>query len=256
MLRYFVRISYKGTAFSGWQIQENAPSVQAELNRALHTILRAETPTTGCGRTDTGVHASQFYAHFDTIQSIDDPAKVVNSLNAILPDGIVVSEIIPVKENAHARYDATQRYYEYFISNSKNPFLRDYVMFSYTVPNIEKMNIACGLMKECTDFTSFSKSNTQVKTNLCKIDSAYWSVKNDLIVFHISADRFLRGMVRAIVGSMLEIGTGKMEPEAIISILQSKSRTAAGISVPAQGLYLTRVDYPFIRPVETFPFPA
>lgn len=256
MQRYFIRLSYIGTHYSGWQIQENAVSVQEKLNQAITVISGEPVQTTGCGRTDTGVHATVFYAHFDLSGPVADASKFIYQLNAILPDDIGVHEMIPVEPSAHARFDATSRSYNYFISLTKNPFVHDFAHFIPFSPNREAMNEAGLLLTRHTDFSSFSKSNTQVKTNNCKISSAKWEIRNELLVFNISADRFLRGMVRAIVGTMLEIGNGKLSISELNDILESRNRSNAGVSVPARGLYLCNVSYPYLAPVKPFIFPA
>lgn len=244
-MRYFLRLSFDGTDYHGWQIQQNAHTVQAELNHALYTLLRKkEIETTGCGRTDTGVHAKKFYVHFDQ-DEIENKDAVIRQLNAILPGTIAVQSIFPVSDDAHARFSATSRTYVYRMYSTKNPFLTNR---SYFFPNnidVEKMNSVNGILKDHTDFSCFSKSNTQTFTNNCVITFAEWSRAEEEIIFTITADRFLRNMVRAIVGTMLEIGIGKMKDDEFRKILESKDRSEAGVSVPAHGLYLTDVTYPF-----------
>ncbi len=254
--RYFVRLSFQGTHYSGWQIQENAVSVQEKLNQALTVISGHEITTTGCGRTDAGVHARMFYAHFDLSEPIADSGRMLYQLNAILPDDIAIHEIIAVAENAHARFDATSWTYEYFMCRYKNPFLRDYAFHGFRNPYIVLMQQACEILKSHIDFSSFSKSNTQVKTNLCKITHAHWEFRNEMLVFTITADRFLRGMVRAIVGTLLDVGTAKMPPEELNDILLAQNRSQAGTSAPAAGLYLTRISYPYLTDPTGFRFPG
>ena len=261
--RYFIELAYDGTNYHGWQIQQNAVSVQELLNKALATILRQSVETTGCGRTDTGVHARKFFAHFDVIDdsplTIDDSEKTENhglstidyglkvrGLNSLLPPDIGIKNIIPVHEDAHARFDATQRSYQYHIHFHKDPFLYGYSWMVRDVPDMVLMNQASAIIMEYTDFSCFSKSNTQVKTNNCKITRAEWVKTEQGIVFHISADRFLRNMVRAIVGTLMMVGKHEIEPEAVRAIIESKNRSNAGTSVPACGLYLTEVKYPFL----------
>lgn len=256
MQRYFIRLSYLGTHYSGWQIQENAVSVQEKLNQAISVITGEQIQSTGCGRTDTGVHATVFYAHFDVLQTVTDGAKFLYQLNAILPDDIGVQELIPVAPEAHTRFDATSRSYNYYISLTKNPFVHSYAHFIPFTPDISRMNEAGLILTRHTDFSSFSKSNTQVKTNNCKIQNAVWEVRNELLVFNITADRFLRGMVRAVVGTMLEIGNGKLTLQGLEEILESRNRANAGVSVPARGLYLCNVTYEYIAPAKSFIFPA
>jgi tRNA pseudouridine38-40 synthase len=262
--RYFIELSYDGTHYHGWQIQQNAVSVQEVLNEKLSVILRQPIETTGCGRTDTGVHAKEFFAHFDVVGFIDDSSlfiakqngngydpstmnhepKTVRSLNSILPKDIAIKNIVPVAAGAHARFDATLRSYEYHIHFNKDPFKNGYSWELRDRPDIELMNIAASIIMEYTDFGCFSKSNTQVKTNICKIKKARWETLGDGIVFKISADRFLRNMVRAIVGTLIMVGKHEIEPDAVRAIIESKNRSNAGTSVPACGLYLTEIKYP------------
>jgi tRNA pseudouridine38-40 synthase len=265
--RYFIELAYDGTSYHGWQIQQNAVSVQEVLNKALAIILRQPVETVGCGRTDTGVHAREFFAHFDvdvdhsslTIDhnasdnhgpltmdhglSTIDYGQKVRGLNALLPHDIAIKNIIPVHADAHARFDATLRSYQYHIHFNKDPFLRGYSWQVRDVPDMELMNQAAAMIMEYIDFSCFSKSNTQVKTNNCKISRAEWVKTEQGMVFHISADRFLRNMVRAIVGTLMMVGKHEMPPEAVRQIIESKNRSNAGMSVPACGLYLTEVKY-------------
>ena len=251
--RYFIELAYDGTNYHGWQVQPNAVTVQELLDKALATLLRQPVETTGCGRTDTGVHAKDFFVHFtprppeggaeDALQKF--PLQGVRGLNALLPHDIAVKQIIPVHPEAHARFDATLRSYEYHIHFEKNPFLNGYSWLLRDKPDLELMNRAAAIVMEYTDFSCFSKSNTQVKTNNCKIAKAEWVETENGIIFHISADRFLRNMVRAIVGTLLMVGKSEMQPEAIRQIIESKNRSNAGMSVPACGLYLTEIKYPY-----------
>jgi len=245
--RYFIELAYDGTKYHGWQVQQNAVSVQELLNKALTTLLRQPIETTGCGRTDTGVHAKEYFAHID-VEAIDDRPWTMDKrgLNALLPYDIAIKNIIPVQPEAHARFDATLRSYEYHIHFEKDPFLNGYSWLLRDRPNLELMNQAAAIIMQFTDFSCFSKSNTQVKTNNCKIVKAQWEQTEKGIVFKISADRFLRNMVRAIVGTLLMAGKGEMDPEAISDIIQSKNRSKAGMSVPACGLYLTEIKYPYL----------
>jgi tRNA pseudouridine38-40 synthase len=247
--RYFLEIAYDGTAYHGWQIQPNAMSVQEKLNHALHTFLREEIETIGAGRTDTGVHAKQLYVHFDSSQPIlnDNPSRALQALNALLPFDISVQRILTVAEDAHARFDATERSYEYHLHCQKNPFLINKSWLMRDIPDIEKMNEAAQYLLGTKDFECFSKSNTQVFTNICTIKEARWEQNDEGFVFHITADRYLRNMVRAIVGTLLEIGVKGKPISYIEDVLASKSRSKAGVSVPAHGLYLTRVIYPYIQ---------
>ncbi|MET3981685.1 tRNA pseudouridine38-40 synthase [Mucilaginibacter sp. UYP25] len=244
--RYFIELAYDGTNYHGWQVQPNAVTVQEVLDKALTTLLRQPIETIGCGRTDTGVHATEYFAHID-VQSINDKSLVIDkrSLNALLPHDIAIKNIVPVHPEAHARFDAKLRSYEYHIHFEKNPFLNGYSWLIRDKPDLELMNRAAAIVMEYTDFSCFSKSNTQVKTNNCKIAKAEWAETKNGIVFHISADRFLRNMVRAIVGTLLQVGRGEMQPEEIRKVIDSKNRSKAGTSVPACGLYLTEIKYPY-----------
>ena len=246
--RYFLELAYDGTAYHGWQIQQNALSVQELINKALSTICRQEIETLGCGRTDTGVHARQLFAHADIPVDIDvlNP-RFLLSINAMLPYDIVIKRFIKVAPDAHARFDASLRSYEYHIHFSKDPFLHNLSWLLRDKPDVALMNSAAVLMMEYQDFSCFSKSNTQTFTNNCLISRAEWINAGRGIVFHISADRFLRNMVRAIVGTLLRIGKKEMMVEDIRGIIESKDRSNAGESVPACGLFLTEVKYPYIQ---------
>jgi len=257
--RYFIELAYNGNNYHGWQIQPNAITVQELLNTALSTLLRQPIETTGCGRTDTGVHATEFFAHVDIAPQppkggVEIETAVVApplggwgaSLNALLPRDIAVKRIIPVDGEAHARFDATLRSYQYHIHFNKDPFKDGFSWLLRDVPDVTLMNQAAAILMEYVDFSCFSKSNTQVKTNNCKVSRAEWVQQADgSLVFHISADRFLRNMVRAIVGTLMMIGKGELSPEGIRNIIESKNRSNAGTSVPACGLYLTEVKYPY-----------
>lgn len=245
--RFFLEIAYDGTAYHGWQVQDNAMSVQQKLNEALHKILRCPIETIGAGRTDTGVHAKQLFVHLDVLEdSIKDNNRFLHSLNALLPHDIAVYRIFPVHHDAHARFDATERSYEYHVHFRKNPFLLRKSWQLRDIPDILLMNEAAQFLLGTQDFGCFSKSHTQVYTNICTVTQACWHETEEGIVFHIRANRFLRNMVRAIVGTLMEIGLQKKAPESILETIRSKDRTKAGISVPAHGLYLTEVVYPYI----------
>ena len=243
-MRYFVEFSYSGKNYFGYQIQPREVSVQEILEKALSTILREEIKTTGAGRTDTGVHAKKMFAHFETEKEI--AKNLVYQLNRFLPTDIAVKKIFGVKNDFHARFDATFRTYEYYISLEKNPFSQDssWQIWKRDL-DIEKMNEACKILFEYEDFTSFSKLHTETKTNNCKIYKAFWEQNGSELKFTISADRFLRNMVRAIVGTMVEIGNGKWEPEDLQKIIQDKNRNSAGTSAPSQGLFLVDIGYDF-----------
>jgi tRNA pseudouridine38-40 synthase len=243
--RYFIKLSFDGTKFHGWQIQKNANSVQSELNVALQTLFRNPIETTGCGRTDTGVHAKMFYVHFDS-EEIKDVADLRHKLNALLPFEIAVEAIFKVENDHHARFSAGSRTYEYHIINRKDPFLIGKAWYNLNIPAIDELNKFVHLLKEYSDFTSFSKSNTQTFTNNCKIMHAEWTEgKNGHKIFTIQADRFLRNMVRAIVGTLIMSAEKNLTEDQFRKILDSKSRSEAGVSVPAHGLFLTKVEYPF-----------
>ena len=255
--RYFLKLSFKGTRYHGWQIQKNSHSIQAELDNALSTILMEKITTTGCGRTDTGVHAKEFYAHFDlSAESLTkagfekenpktkDLSHFIFKLNGCLPNDIAVQQITKVNSNTHARFDAASRTYQYIISRKKDPFNMDEAYYLYGNLDLEMMNRAAKILSDYTDFTCFSKSRTQVKTNDCKIIRSKWISNGSLLIFTITANRFLRGMVRAIVGTMIEVGKKKITLDEFREIIERKKRSGAGYSVPAHGLYLTQVSYP------------
>lgn len=245
--RFFLEIAYDGTAYHGWQVQENAISVQQKLHEALQKILRYPVETIGAGRTDTGVHAKQLFVHLDILaDSIKDKDRFLHSLNALLPHDIAVYRILPVDQAAHARFDATERSYEYHVHFCKNPFLLHKSWQLREIPDVAIMNKAAAFLVGTQDFGCFSKSHTQVYTNICSVTRACWQETDDGLVFHITANRFLRNMVRAIVGTLLDIGLKKKTPESILEIIGSKDRSKAGTSVPAHGLYLTKVVYPYI----------
>lgn len=241
--RYFIRFCYSGKSYHGWQLQPNAITVQEVMEKALSTLIKENITLTAAGRTDTGVHAREMYAHFDTA-TLQDPQHLTYRLNQFLPSDIAVFEILKVKKDAHARFDACSRSYEYLISLSKNPFYEDFAHFSYHQPKVILMNTACEYLKGEKDFECFSKTHTDVNTFICNITEAHWKPEGDLLTFHITANRFLRNMVRAIVGTLVEIGLEKRSVESLPLLLASKNRSKAGVSVPAKGLYLTRVVYP------------
>ncbi len=244
MHRYFIYLAYNGTNFNGWQIQPNAASVQAELQKVFSTLLQQEIKIIGAGRTDTGVHANFFIAHFDCESEINNPEQLIFRANCFLHTDIVVYQIFKVDNNIHSRFDALSRTYKYIAYSGKNPFLKNFAYKLTFVPDIEKMNRGASYLFNYHDFTSFSKLHTEVKTNNCKIMKAGWEKFGSVYVFTIQADRFLRNMVRAIVGTLLEIGKEKKLPEEICKIIEAKNRSAAGGSVPAQGLFLYKIEYP------------
>ena len=242
-MRFFIELSYNGKAFHGWQNQPNAISVQQVLEHALSKLLQENISIMGAGRTDAGVHASQMFAHFDIDKSFDIPTLLFK-LNSFLPNDIAVHDIFQVKESPHTRFNAISRTYQYKIALKKNPFLYDYAYHIFFPLDVEKMNAACQILLQYHNFQCFSKSNTDVKTYHCTIKEAIWEVNDGELVFTITADRFLRNMVRAIVGTMVSIGLGKKEVDDLHQIIQSKNRSEAGFSVPANGLFLTKIVYP------------
>ena len=243
MQRYFIFISYDGSDYCGWQVQPNGNSIQKEIETALRILLRQSISITGAGRTDAGVHAKQMVAHFDS-ETLLDKSFLVEKMNKILPRDIAIHQIQEVSSGAHARFDAVSREYQYFATTGKDAFLHPF-QYKITHPlNIELMNEASRILLEYIDFTSFSKLHTDVKTNNCRIKYAYWEQKEELYTFTICADRFLRNMVRAIVGTIIDIGRRKLSLEEFRSIIEAKDRCKAGASVPGQALFLTKVEYP------------
>ncbi len=242
-MRYFIQFSYFGQAYHGWQNQPNAITVQEVLEDALSKLVREKTSMMGAGRTDAGVHAKVMYAHFD-MDIIPDIPDLINRLNAFLPDDISVKKILEVKEEAHARFDAIQRTYEYWVCNNKNPFYKDSAYYVHLKLDLDLMNEAAALLIGMHDFECFSKSKTDVKTYFCDVKEAVWFRDDEKIIFRITADRFLRNMVRAVVGTLLDVGLGKYPPEYVNTVINSKDRSKAGVSVPAKGLYLTSISYP------------
>ena len=242
--RYFLQCSYNGIAYHGWQVQPNALSVQEVVEKALSTILREVIAVTGAGRTDTGVHASYFILHFDVSKVVPSNFDLVYKLNSLLPEDIAIQRFWPVDNDAHARFSALSRTYHYFITTKKDPFAAA-TSYRYLLPlDVAIMNEAAKILLEYEDFTSFSRLHTDVKTNNCKIYQAKWMVENNNLKFIIKADRFLRNMVRAIVGTLLEVGKGKLSIEGFREIIEQKNRGAAGSSAPAKGLFLVEIEYP------------
>ncbi len=242
-MRYFIEIAYNGKNYFGWQRQPKQISVQQVLEEILSTMLRQEIKITGAGRTDAGVHAKQLYAHFD-FDNIKQQEKFIYRVNSFLPKDIAVKNIFEVNKEAHARFDAVEREYEYIISLAKDPFSQDFAYQINNKPDLNLMNQAAELLFMHRDFQCFSRSNTDVKTYNCTIVKAQWEARNNKLIFTIAADRFLRNMVRAIVGTLLDVGYKKTSLEDFKAILKSKSREEAGASAPAHGLYLTKVVYP------------
>ncbi len=244
MNRYFVRLSYKGTHYHGWQIQPNAVTVQEVLQKAFSLLLRENIAVIGAGRTDAGVHSVNYIAHFETVIEIKDFNQLRYKLNSFLNNDIAVHDIFPVKKDFHARFSAISRTYEYRIHQNKNPFLNETSFYIYEKLDFDAMNSAAKILFEYKDLTSFSKLHTDTKTNFCKISRADWSQRDNQYIFTVTADRFLRNMVRAITGTLLDIGRNKKNIEDFRKIIENKNRSEAGVSVPAHGLFLTEIKYP------------
>ncbi len=247
--RYFIYLSYDGTRYHGWQIQPNGSSVQQVLQDALSTVLRRPLAVVGAGRTDAGVHARVMVAHFDWETVGDarlDTGQLTYKLNRLLPPDVGVYQVVPVRGDAHARFSALSRTYHYFVHTRKDPFSRAYSYRLFSEPDFEVMNRAAAFLPDYTDFTSFSKVNTDTKTNNCRVMTAEWrpSGAGGCWCFEIKADRFLRNMVRAVVGTLLEVGRGKMTVEEFCRVIERKDRCSAGESVPGHALFLMDVAYP------------
>lgn len=244
MSRYFIYLAYNGEKYCGWQTQPNGLAVQEAIENALGTLLRIPTPIVGAGRTDAGVHARLMVAHFDVEQAISDLVLLTEKLNRILPKDISIYKIVEVQNDAHARFDATARLYRYYISTRKDPFLFSLKYKIHGNINLDRMNECANVLFEYIDFTSFSKLHTDVKTNNCKIMYAQWEQQGDDYIFTIKADRFLRNMVRSIVGTLLEAGREKIDVDDMRKIIEAKDRGAAGSSVPGHALFLEEIEYP------------
>ena len=245
MNRYFIYLGYNGMRYCGWQNQPNGVSVQQCLEEVFSKVLCQGISITGAGRTDAGVHARLMVAHFDVTEPIDNLDLLVGKFNNMLPKDIALYMIVPVTDAAHARFDACSRTYNYMVSDKKDPFNYEYICrMSLNNINFEAMNEACNALFDYSDFTSFSKLHTDVKTNNCRIFEAKWETCGDNRVFTINADRFLRNMVRAIVGTLFEVGRGKISVEDFRNIIEAKDRCKAGSSVPAEGLTLFDIEYP------------
>ena len=247
--RYFIFLAYKGTHYCGWQIQPNGISIQQCIEEALSTVLRQATTVTGAGRTDAGVHARMMVAHFDVsldgMATLSDDHAITNRLNNLLPNDIAVDKIVPVTNDAHARFDALSRTYIYMLTDRKNPFHYETVCrMPLRSVNFEKMNDACAVLYDYSDFTSFSKLHSDVKTHHCRIFEAGWTQSEDVWIFTIKADRFLRNMVRAIVGTLLDVGREKLTINDLKNIIEAKNRCKAGMSIAPEGLALAGIDYP------------
>lgn len=242
--RYFMMISFDGSQYHGWQRQENALSIEQKINDALNTILRRDVKLTGCGRTDAGVHAREFFAHFDVEEPLASEDQTVYNLTSMLPDDIEINRLMKVTPDAHARFSATKRTYQYFINSKRSPFDKNYEHYFHHKLDASLMNEACTVLMHHNNFSCFSKTHTQVNNFLCTIYDAHWETHDSRHIFTITANRFLRNMVRAIVGTMLDMGLHKIDLNGFNNILENGSRSEAGMSVPGQGLFLTKVEYP------------
>jgi tRNA pseudouridine38-40 synthase len=245
MTRYFIYLSFRGTAYNGWQLQPGKHTVQGVLAKALSTVLSAQTAVTGAGRTDTGVHASFFCAHFDAARGdLHEEGQLLYNLNSLLPDDIAISKIMKVRPDANARFDALSRTYSYTITRVKDPFASDTAWLLYWPLDLAKLNEASEILMRHSDFTSFSRLHGGNKTNICRVTHAHWDENPGRYIFTITADRFLRNMVRAVVGTLIPAGRGKLSPADFEAILNGKDRGLAGQSAPAHGLSLTAIEYP------------
>lgn len=247
MTRYFMQLAYRGAPFHGWQSQPNAVSVQSTIERALSLIYRQEVPIVGAGRTDTGVNASMMLAHFDAPKVIADKTALLRSINSIVGKDIVVSAIHDVPQDAHARFDATSRTYHYHALTSKSPFLYTTVWNASPSLDFNLMNEAGAILLDVSDFTSFAKLHSDAKTNICRVTEARWErIGDDRWCFVITADRFLRNMVRAVVGTLVDVGRHKLDIEGFRRVIETRDRCAAGTSMPAQALFLHNITYPYL----------
>ena len=241
-MRYFLEVSYKGTSYSGFQSQKNANTIQAEVEKAFKILLKEEIQLTGSSRTDTGVHALQNYFHFDTKSELS--SQLLYNLNALLPGDIAVRNLYKVRDEAHCRFDAITREYKYYVYQKKNPFLEGKAYYYPYTLDVELMQKAATIIKEYSDFTSFSKRNTQVKSFTCDIQESHWIIEGECFVYQVKANRFLRGMVRALVATMLKVGRNKTNPDNFRTIIESKDCTLADFSAPPEGLFLVHVAFP------------
>lgn len=244
-MRYFLELRYDGAAYCGWQRQPDQPTVQQTIERALATLLREEIELTGAGRTDTGVNASYYVAHFDCLAPIADPAQTVYKLNFLLPGDIAVYGLTRVADGAHARFDAREREYRYYIEGRKNPFTRGCTWQYYVPLDIARMNEAAAMLPRFDDFTSFAKLNSNNRTNICRLTHARWTVdERGVMCFTTRADRFLRNMVRSLVGTLVDVGRGRYTPEQFRAIVLARDLSLSSAGAPAQGLFLSDIRYP------------
>lgn len=241
-MRYFLEVSYRGSHYSGFQSQKNANTIQTEVEKAFKVLLKEEIQLTGSSRTDAGVHALQNYFHFDTKSELS--SQLLYNLNAILPGDIAARNLHKVKDEAHCRFDATAREYKYYIYQKKNPFLEDNAYYYPYTMDLELMQKAATIIKEYSDFTSFSKRNTQVKSFTCDVQESHWTIEGECFVYHVKANRFLRGMVRALVATMLKVGRNKTNLDNFRTIIESQDCTLADFSAPPNGLFLVRITFP------------
>ena len=243
MSRFFIEVSYKGTRYSGFQVQQNAITVQSELEKALGTYFREDIQLTGSSRTDAGVHAKQNFFHFDIDKEEELVCRSAYHINSILPNDIAVNSIIKVKDDAHCRFDAVSRAYQYTLYNKRDPFLTEVAYYYPYKIDMEQLNIAATIIKETVDFQTFCKRNVQVHHYRCDIEESFWEQRDHQIFYNVKGNRFLRGMVRGLVGTMLKVGTGKINIETFIEIINSKDVQKADFSMPAHGLTLMKVSY-------------
>jgi len=244
MHRYFIHLAYNGTKYHGWQLQPNAVTVQSVMEKSFSAVLRQEVQITGCGRTDTGVHARFFVAHFDLENPIQNTEEFTKKMNRFLPPDIHIEDIFRVKDEVHSRFTATSRTYQYIILLHKDPFWQEFGAYVFRDLDVKLMNEAAQLLYQYTDFTSFSKLHTQTKNNDCEIMYANWKKSGNKLIFTIQANRFLRNMVRAIVGTMIEVGRKRVSLEKFSEIIEKRDRNVAGVSAPAKGLFLVDITYP------------
>lgn len=242
-MRYFIEIAFHGAAYAGWQKQPYDITVQSVVEKALFTVFQSEVACVGAGRTDAGVHASFFIAHFDVEEDLDE-GQFIFKMNQLLPHDVSVRDVHPVNANAHARFDAVSRTYEYYITQQKDPFRLDRATYIKKLLSVDLMNQAAEVLMDFTNFKCFSKVNTQVHTYNCSIKKAFWEQREHLLIFKIQADRFLRNMVRAIVGTLIEVGLRKRSIDELRQVIKSENRSEAGKSMPAHALFLTDIAYP------------
>ncbi len=241
--RYFIELAFMGSRYHGWQIQPNALTLQQVIEEALSNLLKERISVTGAGRTDTGVHASYLVAHFDSA-NLTDTGWLMNKLNRYLHNDIKLYNVLETSSDAHARYDATSRTYKYLVLRKKQPFLNDLAHYLHSPLNLDALHIATAMVRDTRDFSSFAKLHSDNKTNICKVYKAEWKEMNDFLIFTIKADRFLRNMVRALTGTLLDVGKEKISIEDLNNIIESRNNQNASASAPAKGLYLFDINYP------------